>query len=76
MFFIDINVLFFSYTFVNSHFTAEGSHLVINLRSIIALITQQKGSKMYTSMAGTSNLNMEQPLNLVFSKTVSVPFGI
>ena len=52
----DINVLFFSYTFVNSHFTAEGSHLVINLRSIIAIIIQEKGSKMYTCMAGTSNL--------------------
>ena len=37
-------------------FTAEGNHLVINLRSNIAIIIQQKGSKMYTYMAGTSNL--------------------
>ena len=31
-------------------FTAEGSHLVINLRSI-TIIIQKKGSKMYTRMA-------------------------
>ena len=37
-------------------FIAEGSHSVINLRSIITIIIQQKGSKMYTCMAGTSNL--------------------
>ena len=34
---------------------AEGSHLVINLKSI-TIIIQQKGSKMYTCMAGTSSL--------------------
>ena len=57
-------------------FIAEGSNLVSNQHEVNNNNYSANGSKMYTCMAGTSNLtwNNCQLVLVFFSKIASVPF--